>query len=139
MNEKNLLFLKKGLRWTLWIIWIIYGLLNVLDIITTFIGGQMGGYEHSPLLSPYIGNPILLIGIKIVYFILPFLCIESVIFILDRFPYNKNYSTFKKTVYYAFYCIVYVTFIVALIWIILFYLIVQDNNIQFILFHRSFL
>jgi|GEM_PF-5317867 len=139
MIEKNFPFIKRGLRWTLWILWIIFGLLNILDIITTFIGGQIGGYEHSPILSPYLGNPIILIGIKIVYFILPLVCIEFVIFVINKIPYNETYTDFEKLIYYAFYCTVYATCIVFLILFILFYLIVQDNNIQFILFHHSFL
>jgi hypothetical protein len=134
MNEKMVSFIKRYHRW---ILWIILGLLNLLDIITTFIGVQQGGRELSPILKNYVDNPVLFIGYKIVIFFFFVFSIEFAILLRNKLPYDENFSTMEKRIYYFVYNAIYVTCIFLIICFIGFYLVVQINNLEFIFKHPS--
>ena len=136
MNGKTVSVLKKYHRW---ILWIILGLLYLFDIITTLIGVQNGGHEQSPLLLPYVDNPLFLLGIKIFIFFLLFIPLEAVIFLLNMIPYDENSSAIARLFYGIFYYFPYGMCIFLIICVIVFYSIVQVNNLEFIFFHQSLL
>ena len=135
MNKKMVSFVKRYHRW---ILWIILGFLNILDIITTLIATQKGGKELSPVLKYFVDDPVLLIGYKIFIFVIFFFAIESAIFLRNKIPYDENFSTMGKKIYYFFYDGIYVICIFVIICIIGFNLVVQISNLEFIFTHHSF-
>lgn len=124
-------FLKKYHRC---ILWIVFGFLFLgLDMITTLLGVKIGLHEGSLFLSQYVGNPILLLGVKIAIFVIFFIFVEGVIFILNKIPYDKNWTIFIKLVYNFIYYLPYAMFILVLIAFIWYLWTVQVSNIQCIL------
>ena len=121
------------------ILWIILGLLYLLDIITTLIGVQIGGQEQSPLLIHFVDNPPVLLGIKIFIFFLLFIPLEGVFFLLDMIPSDEQSPAIARLLYGIFYYFPYAMGIFLILCVILFYSVVQVNNLEFIATHHSLL
>jgi hypothetical protein len=139
MDKKNLLFIEKNHRL---ILWIILGLSLIVDIITTTIGLQKGGYEQTSFLISFVGSPILHLVIKIFIYGIIFVVIESIIFISNKIrilEIKKCSDENSLTIIDLTYKIIYGACIFTIILFICFTLIVQANNMTFILTHHSFL
>jgi hypothetical protein len=67
--------------------WILIAILFVLDIITTTIGLQVGFYEQTLFMIPFVGNPILHVIIKLIAFVILFVVLEG---LLKIFEFNSQ-------------------------------------------------
>ena len=110
------------------ILWIILGLLFFLDIITTTIGLQKGGYEQTEFMIPFVQDPFLHFVIKFLAFLLVFGILEGVFILIQQIPFDEKYSL-NKVCYYIAYTLVIIG-IIGFIWI---FLNINANNISFIL------
>jgi uncharacterized membrane protein len=120
MIEKILSFLKKYHRL---IIWTILGFVFILDIITTTVGLQNGGYETNPVMKPFVGSMLQHSIIKIVAFVFVIIMVEYAIKYLKRRDEEK-----KSPLHDFYYKIFYILLIFALLYLILFYSITVFKN-----------
>jgi hypothetical protein len=125
MFKKFLKFIKEFHRL---IIWITLGVVFILDIFTTTIGLQKGGFEQTPFMISIVNDPILHSIVKILAFCIIFIPI-------DRFL-NHLYvkiSTEREKNNRFWYLFVYLVIILTLIWFIGLFLLIVLNNILFII------
>jgi hypothetical protein len=110
------------------ILWITLGLLFFLDIITTTIGLEKGGFEQTPFMIPFVNNPVLHVIVKFIAFFIAYRLIEPFLRNLNT-NITEETSKFNKLCY----AITYSVIILALIWLIGLYLSININNIVFII------
>jgi len=109
-------------------LWITLGILFILDIITTTIGLNKGGYEQTEFMIPFVGNPLYHLIIKILAYALIFGILEGVFIAIQHIPFDEKFS-WNKLCYY----IAYSLLIIGLIGFIWIFLKINLDNISFIL------
>jgi len=110
------------------ILWITLGVLFIVDIITTTIGLQKGGYEQTLFMIPFVENPILHLLIKIIAFIFILGVVEGAFNFINRIPFDEKFSLNKLC-----YFISYALLILGLLEFIWIFLKINVNNILFII------
>lgn len=110
------------------ILWITLGLLFILDIITTTIGLQKGGYEQTHFMIPFVNDPNQHFLIKLIAFCIIYIPIDLFLKHLHKKIMDET-SQLNK----ACYAITYSIIIVVLIWYILLLLSINIGNITFII------
>jgi len=88
------------------ILWITLGILFVLDIITTTIGLQKGGFEQTEFMIPFVGDPVLHFVIKFFAYILIFGILEGVLIIIQQIPFEENFSWNKLCYYISYFFVI---------------------------------
>jgi hypothetical protein len=87
------------------ILWITLGLLFVVDIITTTIGLQKGGYEQTPFMIPFVENPMLHLFIKIIAFIIILGVVEGAFILINKISFDEKFS-WNKLCYFIAYALI---------------------------------
>jgi hypothetical protein len=100
------------------------GLLFVLDIITTTIALAQGVSEQNPFMIPLVQNPVLHLAIKGAAYIFLFIAVERAYCILVRKESRKTRSSWERMFLQTIYALV----ILALVYLISFYLYVVAQN-----------
>ena len=123
--ENTIIFLKDYHRL---ILWITLGVLFFFDVLTTAIGLQKGGFEQTLFMIPYVENPFHHLLLKILAFCI--ICIPIELFLKWLIKKSaKEEGTIEK----YFYAISYWMIILALIYVIWLFFIINANNIAFII------
>jgi hypothetical protein len=104
------------------------GLLFVLDIITTSIALTQGFSEQNPFMIPLVQDPVLHLAIKAVAYIFIFVAVERAYLILVRTESRKKRSSWETMFLQTIYALV----ILALVYLISFYLYVVAQNTMII-------
>ncbi len=109
------------------VLWLILGLLFALDIFTTSLSLHLGNFEKNPIMTPFVGNPVLHGIVKIMAYVLLFFVIEgAVMFIQEKKPESKPF--WVKLNFQTLYGLI-IFVLVYLIWL---YLYVVVSNIEVI-------
>jgi len=104
------------------------GLLFVLDIVTTTVALQRGNSEQNLFMIPFVQNPVLHLAIKLVAYIFLFITVERAYHVLIRIESRKKRSSWERMFLHTMYALV----ILALVYLISFYVYVVAQNAMII-------
>ncbi len=104
------------------------GLLFVLDIVTTTVALQQGNSEQNPFMIPLVQDPVLHLAIKVVAYIFLFVTVERAYHVLIRIESRKKRSSWERMFLQTIYALV----ILALVYLISFYVYVVAQNTMII-------
>jgi len=100
------------------------GLLFILDIVTTTVALEQGNSEQNPFMIPFVQDPVLHLVIKVMIYIFLFVAVESAYHVLIRKESRKKRSSREIMFLQTIYALV----ILALVYLISFYLYVVAQN-----------
>jgi len=100
------------------------GLLFILDIVTTTVALEQGNSEQNPFMIPFVQDPVLHLVIKVMIYIFLFVAVESAYHVLIRKESRKKRSSREIMFLHT----IYVLVILALVYLISFYLYVVAQN-----------
>jgi hypothetical protein len=100
------------------------GLLFVLDIVTTTVALERGNSEQNPFMIPLVQDPVLHLAIKVVAYVFLFIAVERAYHVLIRIESRKKRSSWERMFLQTIYALV----ILALVYLISFYVYVVAQN-----------
>ncbi len=100
------------------------GLLFVLDIVTTTIALQRGNSEQNQFMIPFVQDPVLHLAIKVIAYIFLFVTVERAYHVFIRIESRKKRSSRERMFFQTIYALV----ILALLYLISFYVYVVAQN-----------
>jgi hypothetical protein len=100
------------------------GLLFILDIVTTTVALEQGNSEQNPFMIPLVQDPVLHLVIKGMIYIFLFVAVERAYHVLIRKESRKKRSS-REIMYLQ---TIYALVILALVYLISFYLYVVAQN-----------
>ena len=104
------------------------GLLFVLDIVTTTVALQRGNSEQNQFMIPLVQDPVLHLAIKVIAYIFLFVTVERAYHVLIRIESRKKRSSWERMFLQTIYALV----ILALVYLISFYVYVVAQNTMII-------
>jgi len=104
------------------------GLLFILDIVTTTVALQRGNSEQNPFMIPLVQDPFLHLAIKVIAYIFLFVTVERAYHVLIRIESRKKRSSWERMFLQTIYALV----ILALVYLISFYVYVVAQNTMII-------
>ena len=104
------------------------GLLFILDIVTTTVALQRGISEQNQFMIPFVQDPVLHLAIKVIAYIFLFITVERAYHVLIRIESRKKRSSWERMFLQTIYALV----ILALVYLISFYVYVVAQNTMII-------